>query len=47
MELKLPADVPGLMALRYLLLIGYFKDTGGYKAIHVNDEELSKPMSEF
>ncbi len=47
MALKLTAAVPALMALLYLLLIGYFKATGGYKAIHVNDEELSKPMSEF
>lgn len=47
MALKLTAAVPALMAIIYLLLIGYFKATGGYKATHVNEEDLTKPMSEF
>lgn len=38
MALKLTAAVPAIMAILYLLLIGYFKTIGGYKAIHVGDE---------
>jgi len=33
--LKVTAAVPALMAVLYLLLILYFKATGGYKAIHL------------
>lgn len=33
--LKITAAVPALMAVIYLLLILYFKATGGYKAIHL------------
>ena len=35
MALKITAAVPALMALLYLLLILYFKATGGYKAVHI------------
>jgi MFS family permease len=41
MALKITAAVPALMALLYLLLILYFKATGGYKALHVSGEEAS------
>ena len=36
--LKLTAYVPAAMAVCYLLLILYFKATGGYKVVHVGDE---------
>jgi MFS family permease len=39
MALKLTSFVPLIMALIYLLLILYFKATGGYKAIHVSGEQ--------
>ena len=39
--LKLTAYVPMIMAVLYLLLIIYFKATGGYKALHVTGEEAS------
>ena len=39
--LKLTAYVPMAMAVLYLLLIFYFKATGGYKALHVTGEEAS------
>ena len=47
MALKLTAIVPAIMALLYLLLIGYFKATGGYKAMHVSEENMAEPMSEY
>ena len=37
--LKLTAYVPMIMAALYLLLILYFKATGGYKALHVGEEK--------
>ena len=37
--LKLTAYVPATMAVCYLLLILYFKAKGGYKAVHVSEEE--------
>ncbi len=39
--LKLTSYVPLTMALIYLLLILYFKATGGYKAIHVTGEQMT------
>lgn len=41
MALKITAAVPVIMALLYLILILYFKATGGYKALHVAPEEAS------
>ncbi len=41
MALTLTAYVPMTMAVFYLLLIIYFKATGGYKALHVGDEEAA------
>ena len=41
MALKLTAAVPALMALLYLLLILYFKATGGYKALQVTGEQIA------
>ncbi len=41
MALKLTSYVPLLMALIYLLLILYFKATGGYKAIRVTGEQMT------
>ncbi len=38
MALKLTAAVPAIMAVLYLLLILYFKATGGYKVSHVTEE---------
>jgi len=35
------AYVPMTMAVLYLLLIIYFKATGGYKALHVGEEEMA------
>ena len=40
MALKLTAYVPMAMAVIYLLLILYFKATGGYKALHVSGEQI-------
>ncbi|HSI15780.1 MAG TPA: MFS transporter [Chthoniobacter sp.] len=37
--LKITAAIPATMAVLYLLLILYFKATGGYKALHVSGEE--------
>ena len=37
--LKLTAYVPATMAVCYLLMMLYFKATGGYKVVHVSDEE--------
>ncbi|HEY3899367.1 MAG TPA: MFS transporter [Chthoniobacter sp.] len=37
--LKITAGIPATMATLYLLLILYFKATGGYKALHVSGEE--------
>jgi MFS family permease len=37
--LKITAAIPATMAALYLLLIIYFKVTGGYKALHVSGEE--------
>lgn len=39
--LKITAAVPALMAVIYLLLILYFKATGGYKAIHLEETGLA------
>ena len=41
MALKLTAIVPATMAVLYLLLILYFKATGGYKALEVTGEQAS------
>ena len=40
MALKLTSYIPATMAVLYLLLILYFKATGGYKAIHVEEEKI-------
>lgn len=40
MSLKWTALVPAIMALGYLLLIVYFKATGGYKQVHLEPEKL-------
>jgi hypothetical protein len=37
--LKLTSFVPASMAVIYLLLILYFKAKGGYRAVHVSEEE--------
>ena len=37
--LKITAAIPATMAALYLLLILYFKVTGGYKALHVSGEQ--------
>ena len=39
MALKLTAIVPAIMAVCYLLLLGYFKSIGGYKALDVDGNE--------
>ncbi|MEZ6087537.1 MAG: MFS transporter [Pirellulaceae bacterium] len=39
MALKVTAAVPTIMAILYLLMILYFKATGGYKAVHIDDAE--------
>lgn len=39
--LKITAAVPALMAVIYLLLVLYFKATGGYKAIHLDGEKMT------
>ena len=41
MALKYTSFVPAVMAVLYLLLLLYFKATGGYKAIHVEDETMA------
>jgi MFS family permease len=41
MALKITAAVPAIMALIYLLMILYFKATGGYKALHVSGEQIA------
>ena len=41
MALKVTAAVPALMALLYLGIILYFKATGGYKALHVEEETMT------
>jgi len=41
MALKLTSYVPLVMAALYLLLLLYFRATGGYKALHVSGEEAS------
>lgn len=41
MALKITAVVPAIMAVLYLLLLMYFKATGGYKAMEVSGEEAS------
>lgn len=38
MALKLTAIIPAIMALCYLILIGYFKSIGGYKALTIEGE---------
>jgi hypothetical protein len=37
--LRLTAYVPATMAVCYLLMMLYFKASGGYKVVHVSDEE--------
>lgn len=39
MALNMTSYVPALMAVIYLLLILYFKATGGYKAVHIDSPE--------
>ena len=39
MALKYTSFIPATMAVLYLLLLLYFKATGGYKAIHVDEEK--------
>lgn len=39
MALRVTAMIPLTMAILYLLLIVYFKATGGYRALHVSGEE--------
>lgn len=41
MALKLTSFVPAAMAVLYLLLIIYFRATGGYKALHVTGEQIA------
>ncbi len=41
MALKLTAIVPAVMAVCYLLLIGYFASIGGYKALTIDGEQMS------
>jgi MFS family permease len=38
MALRWTAAVPGIMAVGYLLLILYFRATGGYKTVHITAE---------
>jgi len=37
MALKITSYVPAIMALMYLLLLGIFAATGGYKQVHIED----------
>lgn len=39
MALKLTAIVPAIMAICYLLLLGYFKSIGGYKALTIEESK--------
>ena len=41
MSLKWTALVPAIMALGYLLLIIYFRATGGYRQVHLEAEKMS------
>lgn len=41
MALKYTSFIPALMAILYLVLIVYFKATGGYKSIHVEEEAMT------
>jgi hypothetical protein len=41
MALKITAAVPAVMALLFLLLILYFRATGGYKALQVTGEQIA------
>jgi MFS family permease len=41
MSLKWTALVPVIMAVGYLLLIVYFKATGGYRQVHLSGEKMS------
>lgn len=41
MALKLTAIVPAIMAVCYLILIGYFKSIGGYEALRIDGEKAS------
>jgi MFS family permease len=45
MALKLTAIVPAIMAVCYLILIGYFKSIGGYKALTVTAEDEALAMA--
>lgn len=45
MALKLTAIVPAIMAFCYLILIGYFKSIGGYKALTVTAEDEALAMA--
>jgi hypothetical protein len=46
MALKVTAAVPALMAILFLGLILYFKATGGYKALHVDEEKVTGDVKE-
>ncbi len=37
MALRLTAIVPATMAVLYLMLVFYFRATGGYKALHITE----------
>ena len=41
MALKVTAIVPAVMAVCYLILIGYFKSIGGYKPVHIDGEKMT------
>lgn len=41
MALKYTSIIPAIMAVLYLILILYFKATGGYKSIHVEEEAMT------
>jgi len=43
MALTVTAAIPATMALGYLLLILYFRFTGGYKQVHIGGEEPKVP----
>ena len=44
MALKWTAAIPATMAIGYLILLIYFRITGGYKALHVRGEEQEAPV---
>jgi MFS family permease len=44
MALKLTAAVPATMAVLYLLLILYFRFTGGYKRVEIGGEKSAPPL---